>query len=374
MADAPSHPLLSYQPIRSLFQLGYASTVIIRLPLWISTALVPSLRPHPAWSAKQALLNNVAYAVTDVKSRIGITDKLSLEPGKEGPRFQVVQPAAATLYRGPLKSEAVKPEPVGATWFPRAPAEDVDMASKMVMLYIHGGAFVDGNGREEYAGYGARNMVVRSGMDFVMSVQYRLSGWSGLCPFPAAMQDALTAYLFLVREAGVAPSNIVLCGDSAGGNLAIAVLRYIHDFGTELGIPAPRCATLFSPWIAPLDFGTIDASPRRSTDFLPTSFLRWGALAYSAGHQDAARNAYITPAGSPFATPVPMFVSVGAEEILRDSIILWAEQMKSVHGNAVDVYLEEAALHDTFLLGALLGFEESADKVAEQVGAFVRGC
>lgn len=69
-------------------------------------------------------------------------------------------------------------------------------------------------------------------------------------PFPCALQDALAAYLFLIRpppNAGheaIDPSQIVLAGDSAGGGLALALLQVLRD----VGIQQPSGAALISPW------------------------------------------------------------------------------------------------------------------------------
>lgn len=218
-------------------------------------------------------------------------------------------------------------------------------------------------------------MVERGGVDAVFSLQYRLSGWSGLFPFPAALQDALTGYLFLLQKLEIPSKQIVVCGDSAGGNLAIALLRYIQEFGstTEPKIPPPRCATLLSPWVAPFDFD-LKSSPRRNSDYLPTSFLQWGAHTYAAGLPNAASNPYITPLGNPFATPVPIFVNAGNAEIFLDANRSWVEDMKKIGGNRVEFHEEDAAVHDTFLIANILGWEESAKGVISEMGAFISKC
>ena len=174
MATSNKPPAVAHQPLKLLFQLAYFTTIIARLPIWLTVAFVGSLRPHPKWTAKQTLMTNVAYAFTDLKSRIGTPLKLSLQQGKEGKRFQVVEPSKSEAYRGPLISDTVKPVPVGGTWFPRAP--DKDIASKVVVLYFHGGAFVEGDGRDAYCGFPGKTMVERGGVDAVFSLQYRLSG------------------------------------------------------------------------------------------------------------------------------------------------------------------------------------------------------
>lgn len=231
---------------------------------------------------------------------------------------------------------------------------------------------MQGDGRDENVGFAGQTMVERGGVDAVFSLQYRLSGWSGLFPFPAALQDALTGYLFLLQKLNIPSKQIVLCGDSAGGNLAIALLRYIQEFGSiaDPEIPPPRCATLLSPWVAPFDFD-LKSSPRRSSDYLPASFLQWGAHTYAGDLPNAASNPYITPLGNPFATPVPIFVNTGNAEIFLDANRTWVEDMKKISGNRVEFHEEDAAVHDTFLIANILGWEESAQAVISEMGTFI---
>ncbi|KAI4859414.1 alpha/beta hydrolase fold-3 domain-containing protein [Hypoxylon rubiginosum] len=373
MADGNKHPLVSYQPLRLLFQLTYLGTVVARLPLWAFTALVKPFRPHPGWSAKQTFMVRAAYAIVDIESRVSITKPLSLKGGKEGNRFQTVEPPQSLdRYKGPLESDSVKPAVVGGTWYPHAPAADI--ASKLVVLYFHGGAFVKGDGRTDDAGFAAESWIQKGGADAVFSLQYRLSGYSGRDPFPAALQDALTSYLFLLDDLKIPARQIVLSGDSAGANLVVALLRYLYEHGTELGLPVPRCAALISPWVAPFNYKLL-GNPNSKTDFLPESFLRWGANAYAGRFlADPESHPYITPLGNPFPSPVPVFASGGSAEVLFADIAQWVKEMEENNENKIEFYQEDAACHDTLLVGGFLGFEESAWTVAAKMGDFVRKC
>ncbi|KAI0837764.1 alpha/beta hydrolase fold-3 domain-containing protein [Hypoxylon sp. FL0890] len=368
MATLNSYPLWSHQPFKLMFILAYVGILVVRLPFWIISAAIPSLRPHPKWTAKQTFMVHITYAVLDIESRIGITEPLSLEKEEDGDRFQVIRPSPEDVYKGPLASD-IKPDVIGGAWLLQAPVGD--LASKLVVLHLHGGAFVKGNGRTDYCGSLAKRLVKQSGADFVFSVQYRLSGYSGLNPFPAALQDALTGYLFLLNDLKIQAHQIVISGDSAGGNLIIGLLRYIEEFGAELNIPAPRCAALLSPWVALLDHD-IAGNPNRGSDYLPASFLNWGARTYAGHLPDATSNPYITPLGNPFATTVPILINTGTAEILFDSHLRWADEMRRIKDNVVELHQEYAACHDTFLIGEWLGFEDSAGNVAEKIGAFIR--
>lgn len=363
------HPLLSYQPLRLIFQLSYSALIITRLPYDAAVALIPSWRPDPSWTAKQTFMTRVLYSLLDMTSRVGITETLTLRKGKEGERFQLVTPSSLDVYRGPLASKSTQPTTIGGTWFPRVPGPDV--ISKTVMLYFHGGAFIAGDGRDAQCGSIAAKLLEKGGADAVFSLQYRLSGYGGQNPFPASLQDALSSYLFLLNELHIPARQIILAGDSSGGNLAIALLRYLHQFEAKIGVPLPRCAVLLSPWVAPFHYN-MDDNPHRSTDFIPSTYPSWGAHAYADGWPGGASDPYVTPLGNPFRISVPIFANAGTAELLLEDITQWVEEMRKVDGNVVELNLEQAAVHDTFLSGDVIGFSESAGTVATRIGEFVR--
>ncbi|KAI3318354.1 alpha/beta hydrolase fold-3 domain-containing protein [Xylariaceae sp. AK1471] len=369
MTSGNRHPLVSYQPLKLLFQLSYFSTVIARLPYYALVAFVPAFRPNPMWSAKQTFMTRILFSVLDVYSRVGITETLTLEKGNEGERFQTVAPSSLRLYKGLLESKSVKPATIGGTWFPHAPGAGATAST--VVLYFHGGAFIQGDGRDSSCGDLADRLLKCGVGDAVFSVQYRLSGWGGMNPFPAALQDALSSYLFLLNDMGIPASRIVVAGDSAGANLATALLRYLHEFGAAISTPTPKCAVLISSWVAPFQYITA-GNPDRSTDFIPGSYPRWGAHAYGGSRPNAASDPYITPLGNPFPTTVPIFAHAGSAEMFFERITRWADEMRAIDGNVVDIYHERDAVHDTFLIGNIAGFDKSAWEVAAKAGEFVR--
>jgi acetyl esterase/lipase len=269
MTSQDRHPLVSYQPLRILFQLSYVVLVILRLPYYAAVSLIPSFRPNRKWSAKQTFMTRVSYWFLDSVSRVGITETLTLDPGKEGRRFQTIPVSTLNVYKGPLTSEAIKPAKVGGTWFPDAPGEDI--TSKIVILYFHGGAFVQGDGRTAQYGSIAKYFLEKGSGDAVFSVQYRLSGHGNLNPFPAALQDALSSYLFLLNELHIPAHQIILAGDSAGATLVTSLLRYLYEYGSTIDIPTPKCAVLLSPWVEPFYYDATN-NPHRGTDFIPGAY------------------------------------------------------------------------------------------------------
>ncbi|MBU1746449.1 MAG: alpha/beta hydrolase [Chloroflexi bacterium] len=96
------------------------------------------------------------------------------------------------------------------------------ISSKSVILYLHGGAWVLGwynNHRLLVAHIG------QASQSRVLAVDYRLAPEN---PFPAALEDSLAAYRWLLKD-GIEPNQIVIAGDSAGGNLALATLMALRQ-------------------------------------------------------------------------------------------------------------------------------------------------
>lgn len=63
--------------------------------------------------------------------------------------------------------------------------------------------------------------------------------------FPGPLHDAVSAYMRLTEELHIPPENIIVCGDSAGGGLSLALLMYLRDND----YPLPSGAILMSPWV-----------------------------------------------------------------------------------------------------------------------------
>ncbi|KAG8162900.1 hypothetical protein KVR01_007378 [Diaporthe batatas] len=385
MANISKYPLVSYQPFRLLYKILGAASIAARLPFWLVIGLIPSLRPNRKWSLIQTVMARVLRASLHTDSVIGIgeAETQSLAPPKgEGDRFVVVQPFDATLYAGPLASDpSVSPAPVSGIWRPGPPPPDAAAAWKKVVLHIHGGAFVRDHPGTPASGFLSTTLLAHAGVDAVFSLRYRLSGHGGRNPFPAAVQDALTAYLYLVREVGLPPSAVTLSGDSAGGNIAVALLRHLSEFG---GVEPPGRAVLIAPWVAPaacfprrpVGELRVEEMENYGSDILPSSFLQWGVKTYAPGGDvEATRdNPYIQALGHPFKAGAPVLVSVGGAEIFSTDGAAWAREMNEYEGggsNKVEVYIEENAPHDTLLIGDGLKWEESAKQVAGKIGEFI---
>ncbi|KAI1282981.1 alpha/beta hydrolase fold-3 domain-containing protein [Xylaria sp. FL0933] len=369
----PGRPLASYPGLSILYKLLYSCTIVARLPIWIlGFSLFKRARPLPTWSFKQSIMLKIFTKLVFLMSRTETPVPLPLEPGKEKDRWAKLEPFPKDVYRGPLESKSVEPSVIGGTWYPQKPTDPANAGT--VVLHVHGGAFAIGDGRTAASGPTADLFLKHGKASYVFAPQYRLASRPTSAPFPAALQDTLTSYLYLVRTLGIPATNIVVSGDSAGGNLIIGLLRYLAEYGEELSIPNPRCAGLFSPWVAPVkglwpDFVTT-SNPYYHTDYLGLDLCRWGAKLYIG--DTAPEHPYIQPLGHPFKTPVPMFATYGGVEILVIDGTEWIREMERVKGNVLETYIEKDAPHDTVLVGHVLGFEESAAGVARKFGDFIR--
>ncbi|GAP87017.1 putative lipase esterase [Rosellinia necatrix] len=153
-----------------------------------------------------------------------------------------------------------------------------ECSNATTVLYFHGGAYYlcDPATHRQFAKRLAKAMGGR-----VYSVRYRLAPQH---PFPAALLDALVSYLTLLYpppgslHEAVSPRDIVFGGDSAGGNLALALTQTILQlrrrnvkiawFGVRRSVPLPAGITLFSPWLDIVQ-SMPSWSRNQSWDYLP---------------------------------------------------------------------------------------------------------
>ncbi|MEC8717435.1 MAG: alpha/beta hydrolase [Pseudomonadota bacterium] len=173
------------------------------------------------------------------------------------------------------------------------------------VLYLHGGGYLVGSP----AVYRPLTATLTARLSApVYTLDYRLAPEH---PYPAALNDAYAAYQAL-QDAGHDPGQIAIMGDSAGGNLTVALLQRLR---TE-GLPLPASAVLLSPWG---QLGGSSPSRRahaRKEAMLPPDRLEEAARAY-AGDMPLEDPRLSVIYGSLEAFP-PLMIHVGSEEILLD--------------------------------------------------------
>jgi epsilon-lactone hydrolase len=228
-----------------------------------------------------------------------------------------------------------------------------DSSADRALLYLHGGGYVLGlTSHLRLAGWMCR----ASGAQTYM-IDYRLAPEH---PYPAAVEDALAAYLALLEQ--YPAGNIVIAGDSAGGNLSLAAALAIRD----ANLPLPAALGLISPWVDLTHSGeTIQTHARRDPMIRPD----WGkanARLYAGGMPlDDPR---ISPLFAELKGLPPMLIHVGSEETLLSDAERLAQRAEAA-GVAVRLHKYEGLWHDFQLHAGVL--DEANQSIAE-MGEFLR--
>lgn len=190
-----------------------------------------------------------------------------------------------------------------------APGSD----ASRVLLFFHGGGYCSGSILSH------RRMVTEAGRAAgarTLAVGYRLAPEH---PFPAALDDAMTAWRFL-QTAGVAAAHVAVGGDSAGGGLTIALINQLREAGVE----QPACAWLVSPWtdltMSGATLGTKDAVD----PLIHKSYLKELADAYVSTQLDR-KDPRVSPLYSDLRGFPPALVQVGSDETLLSDATRFAE-------------------------------------------------
>jgi salicylate hydroxylase len=253
------------------------------------------------------------------------------------------------------------PVPAGATVSDvRTDGVDLVMAGELkgdmapVLLHFHGGGYLLGSAR------GSAGLVARlaQGADGAcLSVEYRLAPEN---PFPAALEDAATAYRWLLDQ-GVSSSRVVLSGESSGGGLAVALALYLR----QEGLPLPAGISLISPMA---DLAITGPSVDEVGDREPAakrSLLTTFATSYLQGHDP------LDPLASPvygyFEKLPPLLIAVGRNESLFSDSVLIAEAARR---DGVEVQLD--IYDDTVHVFPMFDFLPEASQAVARIGDFTR--
>ena len=178
------------------------------------------------------------------------------------------------------------------------------------VIYFHGGGYVTGSPPERYLPLAAAVALAANARVHV--VDYRLAPQT---PFPGAFDDCLRAYQWLVTDGGADPKTLAVLGDSAGGNLAVAVAAAARDRGLAL----PARIALISP-LADLTFSGASIEERKHLDPLVTrEMLESTVIDYLAGGDP--RDPRCSAVFADMRGLPPMLIQVGENEILYDDAV-----------------------------------------------------
>jgi acetyl esterase/lipase len=227
-------------------------------------------------------------------------------------------------YRRSLEVVAETPDmvPVPGDWI-----HPVGYTYRGIVLYLHGGGYVGGS---PWTHRGFTSKLAMRAHVGVFVPEYRLAPQH---PYPAALDDALTAYRTML-DRGVPPERIILAGDSAGGGLAAALALAIRD----RSLPAPAGVVLLSPEVdLSLSGDSIDENS--ATDILPRVIPVDGYV----GAADP-RDPLVSPRFAELEGLPPTLVQVGGREVLRDGQLAFAERAAEA-GVEVWLHVEPDMFH-----------------------------
>jgi acetyl esterase/lipase len=203
--------------------------------------------------------------------------------------------------------EGIYSQPSSLDGIPAITLEPLVGEPECTVVYFHGGGYVSGSPPDRYlplAGAVALAAHARVHVvDYRLAPEYR---------FPAAFDDCLAAYRWTVRHGGTDPQRVAVLGDSAGGNLAVAVTVAARDET----LPLPACVAVISPF-ADLTFSGASLELRKLADpYLTRELLESMAAEYLDG-ADPADPRCSSVLADLHDLP-PLLIQVGEDEILFD--------------------------------------------------------
>lgn len=364
LTDHIMAPIWSKQPWKALYTSYLAAKMCALLP-WLTVRYsFKQARPFPEWSLKICIVCKVIKQMMLYTARTrssGMSDVLS-DHKKAGERLALAKPADSSYYSGALSPGAVRPAEVGGLWYPAPLFEGApNLADEKVVLHFPGGAFVMAFGQEYYGEPVSKALLQHFGATRVFYAQYRPAA-DDSSRFPAALQDLVTFYHYIL-SLGVSPKNLIISGDSAGGNLVLGLVRYLETSK----LPSPRAAMVWSPWVSvSLQAGADYVAMRNAeNDMLMPSLLQWGAEAYYPSEPPTAEElAYISPLQHPFRTSIPLWINAGTVEALYDSIQEFAAEMEKVNGNQIKFHETPFAPHNLIMSYKGFDFEREIEVAA----------
>ena len=219
----------------------------------------------------------------------------------------------------------------GATVYAAQPREVAAKADEPVFLWMHPGGLLVGGGDA------CRATTARTALSMGMltwGLDYRLPP---LHPYPAGLDDAIAVYRQVVRDRG--PSRVFVGGDSAGGNIAAALLLRARD----AGLPMPAALVLNSPQVDLLEAGdtfrTLAGVDNVLRSLQPTNAL------YAAGAD--LREPHLSPVLGDLSGFPPTFLRSGTRDLFLSNTVRMHRNLRGA-GVEAELHVFEAMPHGGF--------------------------
>lgn len=224
---------------------------------------------------------------------------------------------------------------------------------KYIILYCHGGGYSTGSSL--YARTLTTKLASSTSMD-VLCFDYRLAPEH---PYPAAMEDAMAAWNYLMLL-GYGARDVIVAGDSAGGNMALSLVLKLKEQKRIL----PRGLVLMSPWTDLTSSGRTHRTKAELDPVLDAEYLERMIGNYIPGDRgQETKNPLISPLFGDFSGFPPTYIQVGENEILlSDSLMLHKKLVQENISVKLDIF---KGMWHVFQMSPLKTAYEAMDKNAE---------
>ncbi|MFX1317196.1 MAG: alpha/beta hydrolase [Promethearchaeota archaeon] len=286
-------------------------------------------------------MENIIKLIKDFSSKMELT--------VEAQRAGIEQLGSMTKLAKDVKYEAVDAGGVAAEWITTP-----DIINHHIILDLHGGYYIMTTLEIErlFAAEISRSTKCR-----VLAIDYRLAPEH---PYPAALDDAVKAYRWLIKNQGIDPKNLIIEGLSVGDGLTLACLLKLRDEGD----PLPVAAVSLWPY-GDLTLSGESYKKNADLDWISYESSKFNAPLYYGGEDP--RNPYISPIFGDFKGLPPLLIQTGTSEVLYDDAILLAECAKAA---GVDLTLDvwEDMIHGFQIFPA---FAPESREALKKIGEFV---
>jgi acetyl esterase/lipase len=257
------------------------------------------------------------------------------------------------LFRKPknVNVEKISIEEISCEWlYPPECNKD------RVIIYLHGGAYIAGS-PNTHRGLAAR--IAKASESPALFIDYSRAPEN---PFPAALEDVIKVYKWLIEQKKINPKKIAIAGDSAGGGLALATLIKLRD--EEIALPAT--AVCLSPWTDLAITGKTIETKAKEEIMLTKNDLLQSAEIYLGGTD--SKNPLASPLYADLKGLPPLLLQTGTAEIILDDTIRFAEKAKKV-GVEVTSDIWQKMWHVFQIYGILI---PESKKALREIGKFIQ--